>query len=189
MLQNYLRLAARNLWKKKIYTGINLLGLSIAAAFCMLVYMYMQQEKSFDAFHSNSDRLYRLEATNLFDFGDQPKAKKSFFSWLAPKDDGQRNMLIHPYVLADDIKSALPEVEAVVRAQMNSNTVCWYNDQSYKLGDDAVSFVESNFFSILDFPLLLGNPSGVLSNANSVVIDQSTANRIFGSQDPIGKLL
>jgi putative ABC transport system permease protein len=189
MLPNYLRLALRNLWKKKVYTGINLVGLSIAAAFCMLVYMYMQQEKSFDSFHANSDRLYRLEATSLFDFGDNGKPKKSFFSWLAPKDDGKRNMLTHPYVLADDLKAGIPAIEAVVRAQGNYNTVCWFNGQSYKIEDGAATFIESNFFTVMDFPLLEGNPQSVLSGANNVVIDQNTAKRIFGSQSPIGKVI
>lgn len=189
MFRNYLRIAIRNLWKKKVYTGINLLGLAIAAAFCMLVYMYMEQEKSFDSFHTNSDRLYRLEATSLFNFEEKGKPKNGFFSWLAPKDDGVRNMLTHPYVLADDLRAGVPDIEVAVRAQGNYNTVCWYNGQSYKIADGSATFIESNFFTILDFPLLKGNPASVLSNKSSVVVDQSTANRIFGSQDPIGKIL
>ena len=71
MFINYFKIAIRNLLNKKVYSGINLLGLSIAAAFCMLVFMYMQQERSFDRFHKNSDRLYRLEATNMFAFENE----------------------------------------------------------------------------------------------------------------------
>ena len=189
MIRNYITIALRNLWNKRLYSGINMLGLSIAAAFCMLVYMYMQQENSFDTFHKNGDRLYRLEATSLFEFGDGDKPKKSFFSFLMDADNATRNMLSHPFVLADDIKNSLPEVEEVVRSQGNGNSVFWYNGHSYKMGENKVVYIESNFFTVFDFPLKQGNPSQVLSKPGNIVINERTAQRFFGNADPIGKTI
>jgi len=188
MFINYFKIAIRNLLNKKVYSGINLLGLSIAAAFCMLVFMYMQQERSFDRFHKNSDRLYRLEATNMFSFGDE-KPKKRFFSFLIDKDNDVRNMLVHPYVLAGDIQTAFPEVEAVVRSQGAGNRVAWYNNESFKLGEKRVTYVEKNFFSVFDFPLIQGNAASVLNDKYNIVINQRTAKRLFGNDNAIGKTI
>ncbi|MFM9909899.1 MAG: ABC transporter permease [Chitinophagaceae bacterium] len=189
MIRNYVTIALRNLWNKRLYSGINMLGLSIAAAFCMLVYMYMQQENSYDTFHKNGDRLYRLEATSLFEFGDGAKPKKGFFSFLMDADHATRNMLSHPFVLADDIKNSLPEVEAVVRSQGNGNSVFWYNGQSFKMGEDKVVYIESNFFTVFDFPLKQGNAAQVLKKPENIVINERTAQRFFGNADPVGKTI
>jgi putative ABC transport system permease protein len=189
MLKNYFKIAVRNLWKKKVYSGINLLGLSIAAAFCMLVYMYVKQERSFDTFHKNSAQLYRLEATNLFNFSEEKEKKKSFFSFLELSNDETRNMLVHSYVLADDIKARFPEVLAVVRAQGSGNTILWYNNEGFKIDDQRSSYVEKNFFQVLDFALLKGNAATVLSAPGNVVITEKVAKRIFGNTDPMGKLV
>jgi len=188
MFINYFKIAIRNLLSKKVYSGINLLGLSIAAAFCMLVFMYMQQERSFDRFHKNGDRLYRLEATNMFAFGNE-KPKKGFFSFLIDKDNDVRNMLVHPYVLAGDIQNALPEVEAVVRSQGAGNKVAWYNNESFKLGEKKVTYVEKNFFTVFDFPLVQGNAASVLNDKYNIVINQRTAKRLFGNDNAIGKAI
>ena len=188
MLKNYFKIAFRNLWNKKVYSGINLLGLSIAAAFCMLVYMYVQQESSFDTFHANSKRIFRLEATSLFDFDKDKKPAKSFFSFLMDGDNATRNMLTHSYVLADDIKSALPEVEAVVRKQGESGLV-WYNKEAFKMGNGKVTYIENNFFTVFDFPLIKGNPALVLKEVSNVVINERTAKRFFGNDNPIGKTI
>ncbi|HEX6846708.1 MAG TPA: ABC transporter permease [Chitinophagaceae bacterium] len=173
---------------KKVYSGINLLGLSIAAAFCMLVFMYMQQERSFDRFHKNADRLHRLEATNMFTFGKQ-EPKKGFFSFMMSRDNDVNNMLVHPYVLPDDIQTAFPEVEAVVRSQGAGNKVVWYNNESFKMGDHKVTYAEKNFFSVFDFPLIYGNAASSLNDKHNIVINQRTAKRLFGKDNPVGKTI
>ena len=188
MFINYFKIAIRNLLNKKVYSGINLLGLSIAAAFCMLVFMYMQQERSFDRFHKNSDRLYRLEATNMFAFGNE-KPKRGFFSFLINKDNDVRNMIVHPYVLAGDIQAIFPEVEAVVRSQGAGNRVAWYNNESFKMGENKVTYVEKNFFSVFNFPLIQGNAASVLNDKYNIVINQRTAKLLFGNDNPIGKTI
>ena len=187
MFINYFKIAIRNLLNKKVYSGINLLGLSIAAAFCMLVFMYMQHERSFDRFHKNSNRLYRLEASSLSGIKDKPK--RGFFSFLMDKDNDVRNMLVHPYVLAGDIQNAFPEIEAVVRSQGAGKRVAWFNNESFKIGENKITYVEKNFFSVFDFPLIKGNASSVLSDKYNIVINQKTAKLFFGNADPMGKMI
>lgn len=189
MFKNYISIALRNLWNRKIYSGINLLGLSVAAAFCMLVFMYAQQEKSFDTFHKNAGRLYRLEATNLFNMEDMDKPKKRFFSFLMDKGDDVRNMLTHPYVLPGDIKAGFPEVEDVIRFQGAGDLVVWYNNEPFKINGDKTTYAEKNFFSILDFPLVSGNAATVLNEKFNVVINERTAKRLFGKENPVGKVI
>ena len=188
MLINYFKIAVRNLLNKKVYSGINLLGLSVAAAFCMLVFMYMQQERSFDRFHKNSDRLHRLEATNMFSFANE-KPRKGFFSFLMDKDNDVRNMVVHPYVLAGDIQTTFPEVEAVVRSQGAGNKVAWYNNESFKIGEKKVTYIEKNFFNVFDFPLIQGDAASVLNDKHNIVINERTAKRIFGNDNAIGKTI
>lgn len=189
MLRNYFTIALRNLWNKKIYSGINLLGLSVTAAFCLLVFMYMQQERSFDTFHKRAGRLYRLEATSLFNPAENEKPSSGFFSFLKSKDDDTRNMLTQSYVLPDDLKANFPEVEDVIRFQGTAPLTVWYNNEPHKLNDERTTYAEKNFFSVFDFPLLKGNPAQVLSQKNNVVISQEAAKNIFGNQDPLGKTI
>src|ERR1700730_17911008 len=80
MFQNYFKIAWRNLMKYKTFTFINNFGLSLSISFCMMLYMYIRYEQSFEEFHVKKDRLFRLETTYLFDFSEK-KPEKSFFGW------------------------------------------------------------------------------------------------------------
>ena len=105
------------------------------------------------------------------------------------KDNDVRSMIVHPYVLAGDIQTAFPEVEAVVRSQGAGNKVVWYNNESFKMADNKVTYVEKNFFSVFDFPLVQGNIASVLNDPHNIVINQRTAKLLFGNENPIGKTL
>ena len=188
MFLNYFKIAIRNLLNKKIYSAINLLGLSIGTAFCLLVYLYIQYERSFDTFHEKGERLYRLEAvTKKFNYNDEKKSK-GFFSFLSKSGANDRNMISHPCVLAGDIKNSLPEVEAVVRAKGNQ-PVIWVDKQAFNVESGKFVYADKNFFTVFDFPLIKGNPSSVLQDIHNVVINERTAKRFFGNTDPIGKTI
>src|SRR6266403_486847 len=98
MFKNYLTLALRNIFRRKLYTVINLTGLGVASAFCILVYWYVQHERSFDRFHANEKQLYRLEFSNFFNPNGE-KAKTNFFSFMM-KDAERQNMIQTPPILA-----------------------------------------------------------------------------------------
>ncbi len=189
MVYTYLKIGWRNLWDKRIYTTINILGISITAAFCFLVYLYVIKERSFDRFHRNKDNIYRLEATNIFDFGDQGGQHLSWMDRFLNPDDGSRHMLVLPYILGSDIKNTLPDVESIVRWKDYGHAIVWFEQQSYKLDDGRVAYIENNFFEVFDFPLVQGQSSNVLNSPSAVVLSESTAKRIFGQQNPIGKVL
>lgn len=179
MIANYLRIAIRNLWKRKVYTGINLLGLSIAAAFGLLMALYLQHELSYDRFHKNAGELYRLEATNFFNPKKDEEKKTGFFASLLPAIAKERNMLVMPMVLGSDIKAAFPEVENVMRVMGSSDALVWINGESFKMEDKSTAEVDADFFKIFDFPLVSGNASNVLNGKNDVVISEKIAKRFL----------
>lgn len=187
MIANYLRIAIRNLWKRKVYTGINLLGLSIAAAFGLLMALYLQHELSYDRFHKNAGELYRLEATNFFNPKKDEEKKTGFFASLLPAIAKERNMLVMPMVLGSDIKAAFPEVENVMRVMGSSDALVWINGESFKMEDKSTAEVDADFFKIFDFPLVSGNASNVLNGKNDVVISEKIAKRFFGKENAVGK--
>lgn len=130
MLRNYFKLALRNIGRKKLYTIINLTGLSVASAFCILVYWYVQHEQSFDKFHKNVDQLYRLEFSRIWGDGNEEK-KSNFFSFLM-KNLEQHNMIQTPAVLALELEKDFPEIEHAIRIHPGYEEIVRVNNQSFK---------------------------------------------------------
>src|SRR5476651_516795 len=110
MIKINLILAIRNIFRNKLYTTINIIGLGVASAFCILVYLYVKNERSFDSFHHDNERMFRIEQTNLFASFSRDKSQKNFFSFLM-KDQEQKNMIQTPMIFAGDLKRNFPEVE------------------------------------------------------------------------------
>jgi putative ABC transport system permease protein len=189
MIKNYFIIAIRNLWNRKIYSGITLLGFSIACAFCMLIYLYMQQERSFDAFHRNAQRLYRLELNSNAFGGYEESKNNGFFSFLTGREQTEINTLSHPLVFGDDLKNNFPEIETVIRYQGAYAPAVRLNNQSYPMEGQRTVFMEKNFFTVFDFPLKYGESSTVLNDPGGVVINERTAKRFFGNENPVGKTL
>ena len=99
MLKNYIKIGLRNLRKNKVFTLINITGLSVSVTFCVLLFLHIRQEQSFDSFHSKKERLYRLEMTDFW-VQAKDKPKTHFFSFLT-KDDDVKNVLVFPLVVAE----------------------------------------------------------------------------------------
>jgi putative ABC transport system permease protein len=188
MLNTYFKIAFRNLWKHRVFSAINILGLAVASAFCLLIYWYVQNEKSYDNFYPNGKNVYRIEMTNLFDFGDL-KPKKSFFSFLVKDDYNQKNMAGMPAPLADDIKAAIPEINQVLRMAEYDKAVVRYNNQSYQLKKGHALTAEKNFFQVFQQTIVQGNASSILSVPNNVAISEEAAKKYFGNENAAGKIL
>lgn len=188
MIKTNLKLAFRNIFRNKLYTAINVLGLGVASAFCILVYLYVKNENSFDRFHKDQDRLFRVEQTNIFASFDRQKPQHSFFSFLM-KDDEQKNMLETSMIFAGDIKRNFPEVENAVRIKNLYNPVVRVGNQSFKEDPQAVTYADADFFKVFTFPLVQGSASGVLANKSEVVISERLAKKYFGDTNPVGKVL
>ncbi|MDB5086844.1 MAG: FtsX-like permease family protein [Mucilaginibacter sp.] len=171
-----------------MYTAINIIGLSLASAFCILVYLYVKNEQSFDRFHKDNDRLFRVEQTNIFASFDRDNLKKSFFSLLL-KTEEQKNMITTPVGFADAIKSNFPEVENAIRIAQLQDPTIRIDNQSFKEKDENVVYADDDFFSTFSFPLIYGNPANVLKGHNQVVISERLAKKYFGNSNPVGKTL
>lgn len=188
MIKINLKLALRNMFRNKLYTAINITCLSVASAFCVLVYLYVKNERSFDNFHKDGDRLYRVEETDVFAGLRPEKPSKNFFSFLM-KDAEQKNMVQTPTQLGVDLKNNFPEIENAVRfAGMGDETIKAGNT-SYKEKDDNLTFADADFFKVFNYPLVYGNPATVISEQNHAAISERLAKKYFGNADPIGKIL
>ena len=171
MLKNYFKVAVRNLWKNKLLSSLNILGLSTGLASCFLMTLFITDELSFDKFNSNSDRIYRVV--------------KDFVN-----EDGSRLPdATTPPAIAPAIVKEIPEVEAAVRVFSN-----WGTKYQLKYGDkqfyeEGVYRADSNVFNFFSFPLLKGNPSTALKEKNSIVLTETSAKKYFGDEDPMGKTI
>ncbi|QMU31213.1 ABC transporter permease [Adhaeribacter radiodurans] len=168
MLSNYLKLAYRNLLRQKFYTAINIVGLTLGITCCLLIFLFVKNELSYDRFHAQGDRIYRVLRVASIN-GD--KAKIPYVSG--------------PYAPA--LRNDFPgDVKAAVRV-MSTNALFSYQDKTFK--EDRVFITDPNFLEVFTFPLVQGDPRQVLADPNNVVISEAMAQKYFGSENPVGKLL
>ena len=180
MLKNFILIAWRNLIKHRTISFINLTGLSLSISFCLLLIFHIQKESSFDSFHKNKDRVYRLEMTSVYPVSDT-LINKSLFSFLTESEDAE-NQASFPLIVGRDIKANFPEVNRFVRFQDVGSQLVSRNQKTFK--QDHIIYADANFFGLFSFHLLKGN---IFSTPNTVVISSSTAKKIFGREDPVGK--
>ncbi len=169
MIKNYIKTAWRNLLKNKFYSAINIAGLTAGLAIGILILLWVQDELSFDSFHKKTPNIYRMEL-----FGGTGASRQIWHQVVAPMG-----------VFA---KQQLPEVLDAVRITNNN----FYSQYKYKdklFGNEMVVFSDPSFFNVFDFPLIEGNPAKPFTDDNSVVITKKTAEKYFGSEDPIGKVI
>ncbi len=182
MFRNYIKIAFRTLRKHKLYSLINIFGLTLGISCCILIYLFIQNEFSYDKFHDNAENIYRIEEINYY----APKASiepNPFFDTRSPENVRKSPWL--PMPLGPALKDRIPEIEKYSRFDQNSYIVAGVN-QSF---EEEISFVESNFFEVFSFPLIQGAPESVLSEPNDMVITPQIADKYFGDVDPIGKTL
>lgn len=181
MLKNYLTIAWRSFKKHKLYAFINLFGLAIGLAFCLLIYLFVQHELSFDRFHANADNIYRMHVVEYLSSGAEDKT-----SWLGIAENDQ--VAKHPYLpipTGPNLKEQFPEIHQYCRYSEDSGIISYEN----KVFKEWIQFVDGNFFELFSFELSGGNPTNVLDSKDKVVISQEMATKYFGSQNPIGKVL
>ena len=168
MFNNYLVITLRNLWKNKIFSFINIAGLSIGLACAMLIVLYTRDEVSYDRFHKNKSQIYRV--VNRW-YGADSSFKSS---------DGNSGDLQGPRFHA-----AIPEIQSYVRMQNDGHDV----RHGMEIKNYDMLAVDSNFFTVFTFPLLSGDPFSCLQDPNSLVISEDMAMRFFNTTDVVGKLL
>lgn len=163
MILSYLKLALRNLYKYKLYSIINIIGLSVAVAVCITGYVNYQFSQSYDRFHENIDRIYHINSYKLLN--------NKRIDWS-----------IAPLPFGPAIKNDIPGVEKMTRISRTSGTMKFGD----KIFNESFFFVDEAFFEILTFPLLLGNKD-VLKDRSGIVITRELAEKYFGNENPLGR--
>src|SRR6185503_8621921 len=182
---NYFKIAWRNIVKNKTFSIMNITGLSVSVAFCLLLFFYIRYEQSYDSFHVKKDHLFRMEMSNIFPSADTAK-KKSILSFLTKNDD-VKNQLTFPLVIAANMQNTFPEVKSITRFKDERDNIIKVNNEAYK--EPHMLYADSNFFSNLSFHLLKGNPKTVLNSTGNIVISASLAKKYFGNKNPVGKTI
>lgn len=173
MLSSYFKIAIRSIQKRKLYSFINAVGLSIGIAFCILIYLFIQDEKSFDQFHSNKDRIFRME-------------EKGYERWSEDKEYPYRHSAYLQVGLKQALKDELPEVELATRYNSGARGIVRYGE---KVFTEKLTYVDADFFKMFSFPLISGNIDQLFKNKHEVVITPEIAEKYFNDEDPIGKTM
>jgi len=173
MIRNYVKVASRNILKRKVYSFINAFGLSIGIAFCILIYLFIEDERSFDKFHTNKEYLFRIEAKSFDTWNEDPDNPFQTDAWL---QTGLKQVL----------KDELPEIELATRINTNDGIIFHYGTLVFT---EKVTFVDRDFFEMFSFPLLAGSKEKLFSDKSEVVITPDIAKKYFGAEDPLGKTI
>jgi putative ABC transport system permease protein len=171
MLKNYLKIAVRNLSRHKMYSFINICGLAIGIACCILIMLYIQSELSYDSFHKNAKRIYRINT----DF----KLGPSEFALPVSSD-----------MIGPTLKNDYPQVEEYTRVYTVSRKLIKKGtDHNF---ENKIAYVDSTFFKVFSFQFISGQTNSnciILNEPNTVVITESIAKKYFGTTDAAGKII
>lgn len=167
MLKNYLKIAFRALWRSKAHSLINIFGLSIGIACCVLITLFVKDELTFDQFHSKADRIYR--AYVIEDWG----VNQQFID------------ITTPFPLGPALKDNLPEVEMMVRRN-NIGTQVRVGD---KLFSESAMIAGADLLEMFDFELAQGEKTDILRDQSAVLLTEEFAKRFFGSEEAVGKTI
>ncbi|KPL06726.1 hypothetical protein AMJ86_07405, partial [bacterium SM23_57] len=168
MFRNYIKTALRHIVRHKGYSFINIAGLAIGIACCILILLWVQHELSFDRYHENAPSIYRLAMYAKIG-GNELRAPVS-------------NAPSSPAMIEE-----FPEVVNSVRLQPNYDILVQMEDQRFF--EDAVIFADNSIFDVFTFPMINGNPESALISPYTVVITETIAKKYFGSENPIGKTI
>ncbi|HMG67616.1 MAG TPA: ABC transporter permease, partial [Chitinophagaceae bacterium] len=168
MLKNYFKIAFRNLRKNKIFSGINILGLALGLACCMLIASFVFNELNYDKFPENAKQIYRVQ--------------------LNVTGNGSVETYTNVDVaVGPGMKNTYPEIQAYTRLVNSRETFVKYDDKEFK--EKKLAFVDSNYLRFFSIPFLEGDPAKALVEPNSIVITKAFAGKYFGQEEPFGKQL
>jgi putative ABC transport system permease protein len=168
MYKNYFKIAFRNLFKHKGFSFINITGLALGMASCLLILQYVRTERNYDNFQKDGDRIYRLKQ-NRYDQG------KLTTEWAAGTAG-----------IAQLVKKNCPEVEDVLKIA-KSRAVTQYKDKVFR--EDQMYYVYDNFINFFSCKVIKGDPNTALKEPYCIVLTRSAAKRYFGEEDPMGKMI
>ncbi|MGB2906246.1 MAG: ABC transporter permease [Candidatus Aminicenantaceae bacterium] len=170
MFKNYMKISLRNIQKNRGYSFINIAGLAVGMACTILISLWVQEELSFDRFHENTDRIYRVVC--------------------ASSDDGMPTNANGSFAVAPALKNDFPEVVETVRIRkMGQSAKRYVGYKDKKFYEARLFFAEPSILTVFNFPLVKGDPASALDEPNSMVLTEEMAKKYFGNEDPIGRIL
>ena len=170
MFGNYLKSAFRNITKHKGFSLINISGLAVGMACCILILLYVRYETSFDKFHKNSEGIYRV----LINIGSTYQGKSRFNATAG--------------TLASAMKDNFPEVLHAARVYKHRRVDVSTNENK-RFTENRFYFADPDFLKMFTFPQIEGHPDAVLNEPFTALVSRTTAKKYFGNTDPIGKTL
>jgi putative ABC transport system permease protein len=168
MLQNYLKIAYRNLWRNRLVCSVNLIGLSTGLTVCWLIMLYVNYELSYDTFNQHYQTVYRVV-----------QHQKQNDIWY---EVGRS-----PAKMASTLKAEFPEVKSATRFALWGNVLLSYKDKN--IDEPHGIYAESALFELFTFPFVKGDGKKALVNPNSIVLTESFAKKYFGNKNPIGQTI
>jgi putative ABC transport system permease protein len=169
MIKNYLKVTLRHFMKDKMYSLINILGLAVGIACCLLIFLYIHDELSYDSFHEKADRIYRVNSD--LKYGDTELAVPVCEDMLGPT-----------------MKRDYPQIEEYVRVYTFDGTKLIKNGDSFNI-EENIAYADSTFFRVFTYPVIAGNTKHALNEPNTVVINESIAMKYFGTTNAVGKYI
>lgn len=174
MLKNYIKVALRTILKHKGYSIINIIGLAIGISCCMLILLYVRDELSFDRYHKNADRIYRvIEEVRLEGVGEESSSM--------------------PFPTGDTLPLENPDlVEAIVRFfnfQLPTVSLEYGTSGENRFNEPRFFYADAAVLHVFDFPLIEGDPRTALKELNSIIITKAMVRKYFDNEDPMGKTL
>lgn len=169
MIRNYIKVAFRNLWKNKGYSAINIIGLAVGLASCLLIFLYVWDELRFDRFHDKADRIVRVHSAIRFGGSDL-------------------NLAVASDPMGAALKQDVPQVEEFTRIYASEGSMLIKKGEVF-ISESRIAYADSTFFKVFSFPLLQGDPNTALNDPNTCVISQAGAMKYFGTVEAVGKIL
>jgi putative ABC transport system permease protein len=168
MLRNYLKSAFRNLVKSKFYTSINIIGLAVGLATCLLILLYVKDELSFDRYNTKAERIYRVN--NEIKYGNN-----------------HMDLAVCPAILGSSMVREMPQVEQYTRIRWSGSLLIKKGNENVQ--ESRVAFADSTLFDVFTLPVIEGNPKTALKEYHSLVITESMSKKYFNSINVVGKTL
>ncbi|MFD0750984.1 ABC transporter permease [Mucilaginibacter calamicampi] len=168
MINNYIKIAFRTLLKSKVFTAINVFGLALGLATCLLIVFYVFDELSYDKYNVNADRIYRMN--NDIKFGGN-----------------EGSYATTPAVAAQELKSSFPEVEEVVRLKYGGKM--WIRKKNQNIPEIQIVYADPTVFNVFTLPMIEGQPATALKGTHSIVITEKAAQKYFNTINALGKVL
>ncbi len=166
MIKNYFKTAWRNLMKYKLYSFLNIAGLTVGILCSCLIFLYVRDEMSYDNYSPLGDRTYRI----------------NFFAKLG---DQNATTALTPALAGPVFKTEMPQIEEICRLKQHAGAIVKYENNSYN--ESNVLFADSSLFRVFNFPLLEGSAATALTEPNAVIMSATMAKKYFGNSDAIGR--